>query len=105
MIGLQPHVRSRDIPSVPGIKSFALGIAGSLYVRPTAAWVAEVIPALNGWRELGIHYPAYGFGVQKKILKHALTLGFTNSPGTTVSKRSATRAAYLGTPNAETPGG
>lgn len=96
---------SRDIPSVPGHTSFALGFGGSLDIRPTVALVAEVIPTLAGGRALDIHRPAYSFGIQKKIWRHAFTLGVTNSPGTTVSQRSGTRAAYTGQPSADTPGG
>jgi hypothetical protein len=54
---------------------------------------------------LGIHRPAYSFGIQKKILRHAFTFGFTNSPGTTVSQRAGTRATFLGSPSADKPSG
>jgi len=54
---------------------------------------------------LGIHRPAYSFGIQKKIYRHAFTLGLMNSPGTTVSQRAGTRATFLGEPNADTPAG
>lgn len=97
--------RSRDIPEVPGVNSFALGIGGALDIRPTVALVAEVIPTLANGRDLGIHRPAYSFGIQKKIWRHAFTFGFSNSPGTTVSQRSGTRAAFLGDPSADTPSG
>jgi len=97
--------RSSDIPEVPGVNSFALGIGGALDIRPTVALVAEVIPTLANGRDLGIHRPAFSFGIQKKIWRHAFTFGFSNSPGTTVSQRSGTRAAFLGDPNADTPSG
>ena len=96
---------SSNIPHVPGVNSFALGIGGSLDIRPSVALVAEVIPTLANGRDLGIHRPAYSFGIQKKIWRHAFTLGFSTSPGTTVSQRSGTRAAFLGDPTADTPSG
>lgn len=73
-------------------------------VRPTVALVAEAIPTLVNGRPLGIHHPAYAFGIQKKIWRHAFTFGFSNSPGTTVSQRAGTRASYLGDPEADGPG-
>lgn len=103
---VQPNsIRSRDIPSVPGVTSFALGFGGALDIRPTVALVAEINPTLHGGRELGIHRPEYAFGIQKKIWRHAFMLGFTNSPGTTVSQRSGTLAAYQSKPSADTPSG
>jgi hypothetical protein len=94
-------VRSRDIPATPRVNSFALGIGASFDVRPTVALVAEVSPTLVGQDELGVDHPAFSFGVQKKIFRHAFTLGFTNTPGTTVADRSQTRAAYLGVPGSD----
>ncbi|MBZ5514399.1 MAG: DUF5777 family beta-barrel protein [Acidobacteriia bacterium] len=92
-------------PNLPGFNTFALGVGGSLDIRPTVALVAEVIPTLVNGPELGIHRPAYSFGIQKKIWRHAFTFGFTTSPGTTVSQRAATRAALVGDPTGDTPGG
>jgi hypothetical protein len=92
-------------PDFPGFNTFALGIGGALDVRPTVALVAEVIPTLVNGRDLGIHRPAYAFGIQKKIWRHAFTFGFTNSPGTTVSQRAGTVASYLNSPSADTPSG
>lgn len=69
------------------------------------ALVTEVIPTLLNADELGIHRPAYSFGIQKKIFRHAFTLGLTTSPGVTVSQRAGTRAEFLGQPPADTPGG
>ena len=92
-------------PNLPGFNTFALGVGGALDIRPTVALVAEVIPTLVNGSDLGIHRPAYSFGIQKKIWRHAFTFGFSNSPGTTVSQRSATRATLLGDPTADTPGG
>jgi hypothetical protein len=96
---------SSDIPRVPGVNTVALGLGGSIDIRPSVALVAEVIPTLANGRDLGIHRPAYSFGIQKKIWRHAFTFGFSTSPGTTVSERSGTRAAFLGDPSADTPGG
>ncbi len=92
-------------PDLPGFNTFALGVGGALDIRPTVALVAEVIPTLVNGPELGIHRPAYSFGIQKKIWRHAFTFGFSNSPGTTVSQRAATRATLLGDPSADTPSG
>ena len=72
---------------------------------PTVALVAEVIPTVVNGRPLEIHRPAYSFGIQKKIWRHAFTFGFTTSPGTTVSQRAGTRATFLEDPTADKPGG
>lgn len=96
---------SQDILDLPGHNTFSLGIGGALDVRPTVALVAEVIPTLANGRPMGILRPAYSFGIQKKIWRHAFTFGFTNSPGTTVAERAGTRASFLGQPNADTPSG
>jgi hypothetical protein len=69
------------------------------------ALVAEVIPTLVNGPELGIHRPAYSFGIQKRVHHHAFTLGFSNSPGTVVSQRAGTRATFVGDPSADTPSG
>jgi hypothetical protein len=89
----------------PCANTFSLGIAAAVDVRPTVALVAETIPTLANGTDLGIHRPAYAFGIQKKIWRHAFTFGFTNSPGTTVSERAGTRATYLGDPTADKPSG
>ena len=103
---------SRDFPNLPGTNTFSLGVGGSVDIRPTVALLAEAIPTLvngncheTGCVDLGIHRPAYAFGIQKKIWRHAFTFGFTNSPATTVSQRAATRAAFLNDPTADTPNG
>lgn len=85
--------------------TFSLGVATAVDVRPTVALVAEAIPTLVNGTDLGIHRPAYAFGIQKKIWRHAFTFGFSNSPGTTVSQRAGTRATYLGDPTADKPSG
>lgn len=55
------------IPNLPGFNTFSLGIGAAVDIRPTVALLAEVIPTLANGRELGIHRPAYAFGIQKKI--------------------------------------
>jgi mono/diheme cytochrome c family protein len=92
-------------PDLPGINTFSLGVGGAFDIRPTVALIAEVIPTLVHGRELGIHRPAYAFGIQKRLWRHAFTLGFSNSPGTVVSQRAGTRATFLGDPSADTPSG
>jgi mono/diheme cytochrome c family protein len=92
-------------PNLPGFNTFVLGAGGALDIRPTVALVAEVFPTLVNGPELGIHRPAYAFGIQKRVLHHAFTLGFSNSPGTVVSQRAGTRATFLGEPSADTPSG
>ncbi len=94
--------RSDSIPNLPGHNAFSTGFGGSVDIRPTVALLAEVIPTFVSGRELGIHRPAFGFGIQKKINRHAFTFGFTNSPGVTVSQRSGTRAAFVNNPSADT---
>jgi cytochrome c553 len=96
---------SSDIPDMPGVNTFSIGVGGAYDIRPTVALVAEVIPTLLNSSELGIHRPAYSFGIQKKLFRHAFTLGLTTSPGVTVSQRAGTRAEFLGEPSADTPGG
>jgi hypothetical protein len=92
-------------PGLPGFNTFSLGAGGVLDIRPSVALVAEVMPTLVNGPELGIHRPAYAFGIQKRVLRHAFTLGFSNSPGTVVAQRAGTRATFLGEPSADTPGG
>jgi cytochrome c553 len=96
---------SASIADVPGTNAISLGIGAAVDIRPTVALVGEVIPTLFNASELGIHRPAYSFGMQKKIYRHAFTLGFTNSPGVTISQRAGTRATFLGDPSADRPQG
>lgn len=96
---------SDQIPDLPGVNAFSIGFGLAVDIRPTVALVAEIIPTLVNADELGIHRPAYSFGIQKKIYRHAFTIGLTNSPGTTVSQRAGTRATFLGEPNSDTPAG
>lgn len=102
---VQGGLRSRDIPQLPGINAFSLGVGLAVDIRPTVALLAEVIPTLANGADLGIHRPAFAFGIQKKIYRHAFTLGFTTSPGTTVSQRAGTRASFIGDPRADKPSG
>jgi mono/diheme cytochrome c family protein len=97
--------QSGAFPSLPGYNTFSAGVGGAFDIRPTVALVAEVIPTLVNGRPLGIHRPAYAFGIQKKIWRHAFTIGFTTAPATTVSQRAGTRAAFLNEPNADKPSG
>ncbi len=97
--------RSKDIPDLPGFDTFSAGFGGALDIRPTVALLVEIIPTFVNGPELGTHRPVFGFGIQKKIWRHSFTLGFTNSPGTTVSQRAGTRAAYLGIPGGDTAKG
>lgn len=96
---------SSDIPDLPGVNTFSIGFGAAYDIRPTVALVAEVIPTLWNAADLGIHRPAYSFGIQKKIFHHAFTFGLTTAPGVTVSQRAGTRAEFLGEPSADTPGG
>jgi cytochrome c553 len=93
---------SSQIPDVPGVNAFSLGVGLAIDIRPSVALLAEVIPTLVNAHELGIFRPAFSFGIQKKLWRHAFTLGLTNSPGTTVSQRAGTLAQYLNKPNADT---
>jgi hypothetical protein len=102
---LPASYRSSAIPNLPGVNTFSTGFGGAFDIRRTVALVAEVTPTFVNGRELAIHRPAYGFGIQKKIHRHAFTLGFMNNPATTVSQRAGTRAAYLNDPTADKPGG
>ena len=98
-------LRARQILDSPGVNVFSAGFGASVDIRPTVALVAEVIPTLLNADEMGIHRPAYSFGIQKKIWRHAFTLALSNSPGTTVSQRAGTRATYTRSAHADTPGG
>jgi len=90
---------------LPGIDSFSIGAGLAVNIRPTLALVTEVIPTLKNADDLGIHRPAYSFGIQKTVRGHAFTLGFTQGPGTTVSQRAGTRATYVNDSTADKPSG
>jgi len=92
-------------PEQPGFDTFSLGAGLSWNFRPTVALVTEVIPTLMNGDDLGIHRPAYSFGIQKQVRGHAFTLGFTQGPGTTVAQRGGTRATFVNDPSADKPSG
>lgn len=89
----------------PCANTVALGAGLSVDVRPTVALIGEVNPTVVNGRDLGIHRPVYSFAIQKKIWRHAFTLGFTNGAGVTLAERSATRATFLRDPSADKPSG
>ncbi len=70
----------------------AVGAGISVDIRPTVAIVGEAIYRVS--ERLGEHRPSFMLGIQKKVFRHSFTLGLSNSPGTTLSTRSATRGAY-----------
>ena len=78
--------------SYPGKTTTALGAGLSVDIRPTVAIIGEAIYRVDG--RLEEIRPSFMLGIQKKIFRHSFTLGVTNSPGTTMSTRSATRRAY-----------
>jgi len=75
-----------------GETTTALGAGLSVDIRPTVAILGEAIYRVDG--RLGVIRPSFMLGVQKKVFRHSFTIGVTNSPGTTMSTRSATRGAY-----------
>ena len=87
----------------PCANTISIGVAASVDIRKTVALVAETIPTLMNADELGIHRPEFAFGIQKKIWRHAFTLGFGNGPATIVSQRAGSNATFLGNPSANTP--
>jgi Membrane bound beta barrel domain (DUF5777) len=87
----------------PCVNTISIGLGASVDIRKTAALVAEVTPTLVNASELGIHRPEFAFGIQKKIWRHAFTLGFGNGPATIVSQRAGTNATFLGNPAADKP--
>jgi mono/diheme cytochrome c family protein len=99
---VQGSLISSQIPDIPGVNAFSVGVGLAIDIRPTVALVAEMTPTLVGGIELGIHRPAMGYGIQKKIFRHAFTFGVSNSPGVTVSQRAGTDASYLGNPSGDT---
>jgi len=77
---------------VDGATTTALGAGLSVDIRPTVAILGEAIYRVDG--RLGVSRPSFMLGIQKKVYRHSFTIGVTNSPGTTLSTRSATRGAY-----------
>ncbi len=82
-----------NAPKLDGEINTAIGAGFSLDFRPTVAFIAEAIQRTSGLQ--GVHRSAFMFGIQKKLFRHSFTLGLTNSPGTTMSQRSATRASLF----------
>ena len=87
----------------PCANTFSLAMGAAVDIRTTVAIIAETIPTLVNGNELAIHRPEFSFGIQKRLWRHAFTLGFTNSPGTIVSERSGTNATFTGDPTADKP--
>jgi hypothetical protein len=85
----------------PCANTFSLGAGVSVDIRPTVALIAEAIPTLVNGEDLGIHRPEYAFAIQKKIWRHAFTLGFSNGPGSVVSQREGTSATFVQNPSAD----
>jgi uncharacterized beta barrel domain-containing protein DUF5777 len=88
---------------VDGDTTVAVGGGISVDIRPTVAILGEAIYRVS--ERLGEHRPSFMLGIQKKIYRHSFTLGVTNSPGTTLSTRSATRGSYAGGTFDDTFGG
>jgi hypothetical protein len=87
----------------PCVNTISIGVGTSVDVRKTVALIAEATPTLLNAVDLGIHRPEFAFGIQKKIWRHAFTLGFGNGPATIVSQRAGTNATFLGIPSADKP--
>jgi hypothetical protein len=87
----------------PCANTFSLAMGTAVDIRSSVAIIAEAIPTLVNGNELAIHRPEFSFGIQKRLWRHAFTLGFTNSPGTIVSERSGTNATFTGDPSADKP--
>jgi mono/diheme cytochrome c family protein len=98
-----PFSLTAPIPGLPGYDTFSLGFGGALDVRPTVALIAEFTPTFLNGTPLGIHRPAYAFGIQKKLFRHAFTFGFTNAPGVTASQRASTSGMLTNGPGATKP--
>ena len=87
----------------PCANTFSLAMGAAVDIRPTVALIAETIPTLVNGNEMAIHRPEFSFGIQKKLWRHAFTLGFSNSPGTIVSERSGTNATFTSNPSGDKP--
>jgi mono/diheme cytochrome c family protein len=98
-----PFSIASQIPGLPGYDTFSIGFGGAVDVRPTVALIAEFTPTFVNGTPLGIHRPAYAFGIQKKLFRHAFTFGFTNAPGVTASQRASTSGVLMNGPGATKP--
>ncbi len=97
--------RPFTIPTMnaPGETAVALGIGGTVNVRPSMALMAEANYRLNEDSRYigpftGIRRPVFGFGVQKASAsrRHSFSLVFSNGPGTTMAQRSMTKGLLFG---------
>ncbi len=86
----------------PGVTAVALGIGGSLNIRPSVALMAEANYRVNETARYldlgrGIHRPVIGLGIRKTSAsqRHSFSLTLSNGPGTTFSQRSQTRGLYF----------
>jgi hypothetical protein len=86
--------------NAPGVTAYAMGLGGTVLIRPSVALLFEANYRLNEEARYidadtgnGIRRPVVGFGVQKigASKRHVYTLSFTNGGGTTMSQRSMTR--------------
>lgn len=86
--------------NAPGETAYAMGLGGTVMIRPSVALLMEANYRLNEKARYidadtgnGIRRPVVGFGVQKigASKRHVYTLSFTNGGGTTMSQRSMTR--------------
>jgi len=68
-------------PNLPGFNTFVLAVGGALDIRPTVALVSEVFPTLVNGPQLGIHRPAYAFGIQKGYCSTLSPWDFPIVPG------------------------
>jgi len=87
----------------PCANTISIGAGASVDIRKTVALVAEAIPTVMNADQLGIHRPEFAFGIQKKIWRHAFTLGFGNGPATIVSQRAGSNSTFVGNPSAGIP--
>lgn len=84
--------------NAPGETAVALGLGTAINLRPTVALLADVNYRVNEAGRyvssdgfVGIRRPVVGLGIQKSTYRHAFSLVFSNSPGTTIAQRSQTR--------------
>jgi hypothetical protein len=97
----QANGASGSLVLKPCVNTISIGFGASIDIRKTAALIAEVTPTVLNATDLGVHRPEFAFGIQKKIWRHAFTLGFGNGPATIVSQRAATDATFLGSSGAD----
>ncbi len=100
-VGDRPLILAQN--NAPGETAIALGVGGTVNVRPSVALMAEANYRLNEESRYigaftGIRRPVFGFGVQKASAsrRHSFSLVFTNGPGTTIAQRSMTKGLLFG---------